>query len=97
VAKKVAMQMQIAYLPMHEAHLSFLQNSKKTARKQYKENHKLIEAAMLQHYIFGKTWDEVSQNHGFQTTTDFLHLNSWGANTIANLVVDWIKTNTTIS
>lgn len=93
VAKKVAMQMQIAYLPMHETHLAFLQNSEKTASKKYKENHKLIEAAMLQHYIFGKTWDEVSQNHGFQTLTDFLHLNSWGANTIANLVEEWIKKN----
>ena len=91
VAKKVAHSTQIAYLPMYETHLAYLESSNNTARKKYKENHKLIESAMLQHYIFGKTWDEVSQNHGFQTLTDFLHLNSWGANTIADLVEQWIK------
>lgn len=91
VAKKVALQNQIAYLPMYEEHLAYLQKSGTIPRKSYKEKHKLIESAMLQHYIFGKSWDEVSRNHGFQTLTDFLHLNSWGANALANLVVAWIK------
>ncbi|GAB4484611.1 MAG: hypothetical protein OHK0045_00560 [Raineya sp.] len=91
VVKKVAHQKQVAYLPMYETHLAYLEASNKTARKKYKENHKLIESAMLQHYIFGKTWDQVSKSHGFQTLTDFLHLNSWGANTLANLVGNWVK------
>lgn len=90
VVKKLAEEMRADYLPMYETHLAYLENSKRVARKKYKENHKLIEAAMLQHYIFGKTWDEISRNHGFLTTTDFLHLNSWGASTIASLVENWI-------
>ena len=91
VAEKVAKKTAIAYLPLYETHLAYLQETNQKACKKYKEKHKLIESAMLQHYIFGKSWDEISKNHGFQTLTDFIHLNSWGANTIANLVEKWIK------
>jgi len=91
VAKKVAERTAIEYLPFYETHLAYLQETAQKVRKKYKEKHKLIESAMLQHYIFGKSWDEVSKNHGFQTLTDFIHLNSWGANTIANLIENWVR------
>lgn len=93
VVKKVAQKYQVGYLPFYEKHVAFLEQ-KPATRKQYHPNHKLIELAMFQRYILGRTWDEIAQTHGFHTVTDFIHLNSVGAKILAELVCEWIEPTT---
>ncbi|MCS6795863.1 MAG: GDSL-type esterase/lipase family protein [Raineya sp.] len=90
VVKKVAQKYQVAYLPLYEKHVEFLEKQS-PIRKEYHPNHKLIELAMFQKYILQRTWDEIAKTHGFHTVTDFIHLNSIGAKMIAELVCEWIE------
>lgn len=90
VLKRVAEKNQIDYLPFYELHKEYLE--KRTSKpKKNKDEHKLIEMAMLQRYIFGRSWNAISKTHGFLTLTDYIHLNDWGANNIAQLIENWIK------
>lgn len=90
VVKRVARKHQVDYLPLYEKHVAFLEQ-KPPIRKQYHPKHKLIELAMFRRYILGKTWDEIARIHGFHTVTDFIHLNSIGAQMIADLICQWIE------
>ncbi len=93
VVKKVAQKYCVDYLPFYEKHVAFLEQKPPT-RKQYRPKHKLIELAMFQRYILGRTWNKIAQIHGFHTITDFIHLNSVGAKILAELVCEWIEANT---
>jgi lysophospholipase L1-like esterase len=90
IVKKVAEKFQVSYLPFFETHVQFLSENVKFPKKNRAE-HKLIELSMLQHYIFGRSWDDISKTHGFLTLTDYIHLNCWGADKIAQMVTNWIQ------
>jgi len=90
IVKRVAEKKEVAYLEFYETQKEFLEKNIQKPKKN-RDQHKLIELAMLQHYVFGRSWDAISKTHGFLTLTDYIHLNSWGAKTIALLVQNWVK------
>jgi lysophospholipase L1-like esterase len=92
VLRRVTSKEYTDYLPFYELHKEYLEKNILRPKKN-KEEHKLIELAMLQHYIFKRSWDSISKAHGFLTLTDYIHLNNWGAKNIARLIEDWINTN----
>ena len=45
---------------------------------------------IFSHLLLGTSFDKIASNNGFLILTDFLHLNSYGANLIADLIQKWI-------
>jgi acyl-CoA thioesterase I len=44
----------------------------------------------LRHYFLWQSWDQISRVYGFQFHTDGIHLNTSGAEVVANLVQGWL-------
>jgi lysophospholipase L1-like esterase len=89
--KKLAENEQVMYLPVREKQKEFLLKKPKSLKHTFEETYKLLNYSVVGHYIFGKTWDEITTKHGFQLTPDNLHQNSIGGGMIRDLVKDAVN------
>ncbi len=81
---------QVNYLPVREKQKGFLQKNPKSLKHTFEETYKLLTYSVIGHYIFGKTWDEMTARHGYQLTPDNLHQNSISGGMIRDLVKESI-------
>jgi lysophospholipase L1-like esterase len=91
VIKEVAIKQQLNYIAVHETMTDYLK--KKNTKPNLCLNHNLLYVmykGILLHYILGRSFDEISTSNGFVLLTDFLHLNSKGAEMIADLVQEFV-------
>jgi lysophospholipase L1-like esterase len=91
VIKEVSIKVRLNYIAVHEAMTDYLK--KKNTKTNLRLNHNLLYVmvkGILLHYIFGRSFDEISKSNGFVLLTDFLHLNSKGAEMIADLIQDFV-------
>ena len=91
VIKEIASREGVNYLPLHEVMTNFLKS--RDSRPKLSLNNNLLFAqykGILLHYIFGKSFDDISTSNGFLLLTDFLHLNCRGAEMIADLIQDFV-------
>jgi lysophospholipase L1-like esterase len=86
--KQLAENEQVVYLPVREGQKKFLLKNPKPLKHSFEETYKLLNYSVMGHYLFGKTWDEMTIKHGFQLTPDNLHQNSIGGGMIRDLVKD---------
>lgn len=84
--KQLAENENIMYLPVREKQKEFLLKNPKPLEYTFEETYKLLNHSVIGHYIFGKTWDEMTTKHGFQLSPDNLHQNSLGGGMIRDLV-----------
>jgi len=94
VIRRVAREETIAYLPLHERMVAYLQEhegerAQLPPRLEYHEDLTSVDNAIALHAT-GLSWDEVSRRNGLLVTTDCLHLNSVGAGMIADLIEAWL-------
>ena len=45
---------------------------------------------LARHYLLGKSFDEISEDNGFLYLIDLLHINTRGAETVADLIEGFI-------
>jgi lysophospholipase L1-like esterase len=88
--KQLAENEQVVYLPVREIQKEFLVKNPKPLKHTFEETYKLLNHSVIGHYIFGKTWDEMTTKHGFQLTPDNLHQNSTGGGMIRDLVKGFV-------
>jgi lysophospholipase L1-like esterase len=88
--KQLAENENIMYLPVREQQKEFLLKNPKPLEHTFEETYKLLNHSVIGHYIFGKTWDEMTTKHGFQLTPDNLHQNSIGGVMIRDLVKGFV-------
>lgn len=91
VIKEVAIKEGLDYIAVHETMTDYLK--KKNTRPNLRLNHNLLYImykGILLHYVFGQSFDEISRSNGFVLLTDFLHVNSKGAEMIADLIQDFV-------
>ncbi len=88
--KQLATDEQLIYLPVREKQKEFLQNNPQLLKHKFEETYKLLNFSVINYYLLGKNWDEISTKHGFQLTPDNLHQNSIAGGMIRDLVKDAI-------
>ena len=80
-----------AYIPLNERMDFYLRGRQaKTRKYDFAACEKLMNISMMKHYLFKKSFDEISAANGFYLVTDFLHLNSVGAGMIADGIGEFI-------
>jgi len=97
VVRRIAHEENVDYLPLHEEMLAYLHVHEEDRAKlgpmlEYRDGlHNTANALGL--HSSGLSWDEVSARNGLLLLTDTLHLNSKGANIVADLVEGWLLKN----
>jgi lysophospholipase L1-like esterase len=92
IVKEVAFEGGVAYLPLNERMLAFLQAAGREPRTHFRPGISLTVTAALQHFLLRRSFDAISRSRGLQLTTDTLHLNETGAQMIADLVAEFLGT-----
>jgi hypothetical protein len=88
--KQLATAEQLIYLPVREKQKDFLQNNPQPLKHTFEKTYKLLNFSVINYYLLGKNWDEISTKHGFQLTPDNIHQNSIAGGIIRDLVKDAI-------
>jgi lysophospholipase L1-like esterase len=92
--RRVAQDENVDYLPLHEEMIAYLLTHEEDRAKlgpmlEYRDGlHNTANALGL--HSTGLSWDEVSKRNGLLLLTDTLHLNSKGANIVADLIEGWL-------
>lgn len=87
--KKIAKEMNVAYLPVNEEMIQYLQ--KHPSNPKYPLEKRLVQLAAVKYYFAGKSFDEISRENGFTLMIDHIHLNTKGAKIVANLVINFLR------
>ncbi|MHA1743230.1 MAG: SGNH/GDSL hydrolase family protein [Candidatus Heimdallarchaeota archaeon] len=89
IIEKVAKQEGVAYLPVNEEMIAYLR--KNPSKSKFNYSIRLVERAIYHRYVRKQDLDEISKKFGFSLLTDQIHLNSKGAEIVANLVCDFLR------
>lgn len=87
---KIASDTRCSYLPLFEQMIEFLRNNPSYTRFHYAHWQSLGFKAILNHFLLGKSWDEISIMNGFRLHTDYLHLNTAGALMVVDLIEKFV-------
>ena len=86
--KALADEFNVDYLPVYETMEQFLRTHQRESGVAFDESRAsaMMMWAMWDHNVRDCSWDDVSARHGLLLTTDTIHLNSRGAEIIADLI-----------
>ena len=95
IVHKVASQLEVTYLPLHEMMAERLNKNENNARYSYEKYFIGIIKGIMRHYILRRSWDDIARGSGFSLHVDYLHLNTAGAQLVADLVVEFLQSTLT--
>ncbi len=78
------------YLPLNEKMTAYLKENPRRPRHSYSEGQFLMYTGIFEHFIFGRSFDEIAEENGFLLLTDFLHLNGRAAGMVTELIAGFI-------
>jgi acyl-CoA thioesterase I len=81
----------VSYLPLYETMVSYLAENPANPVHDFAKTRSLMMASIVRHYLLGQSWDRIGEINGFALHTDHLHLNSVGAQMIAELIVGFAR------
>lgn len=91
IIREVALREGVAYLPLHETVTDYLKEQKHRPGLTYdKKWRSVMYKGIFLHILLGKSFDKISSSNGFLIVTDFLHLNSRGAEMVADLIEGFV-------
>ena len=90
IIQNVADEYEITYLPLHETMSAYLAEYPAGEKHDFAEMRSLMMKAILRHYVLKQNWNKIGNTNGFELHTDHLHLNSRGAEMIADIVADYV-------
>ncbi|MEO3785230.1 SGNH/GDSL hydrolase family protein [Actinocorallia sp. B10E7] len=88
--KETAARAQVGYIPVHEQAVDFLRKSG-GAGTPYGFDFAVALAAGAEHYLLGRSWDDISHGNGLELLVDHLHLNDRGGAIVTGLVARWLS------
>ncbi len=91
----IAKETNVAYLPLHEKMIDFLRDTPGTPTYPYEKYYIGIFKALMSRYLLRKDWDDIARNSGFSLHVDYIHLNTVGAQMIADLICEFIQSGLT--
>ncbi len=91
VIKKVSFEYKINCLPIRSQQKEYLTKNPSLTPFRFEQYFILLNKSVLLHYIFGFSWDKISNLHKTQLSPDFLHQNSKAGKMIKEQVLNWIN------
>ncbi|MFI7549355.1 SGNH/GDSL hydrolase family protein [Micromonospora sediminimaris] len=91
VIQQTATRAEVDYLPVHEQLVDILRQ-RVTDPAPYDFSFPLAFGAATQHYLLGRSWDEVARDGGRELLVDHVHLNDRGGAIITELAAEWLAT-----
>ena len=90
IVKEVALAEKITYLPLNERMDEIIAKRKMKNTPVYDENMYLMFKGIVQHYLFGQSYDEIASSNNYMFITDTLHLNCVGAAMMADMIEEFV-------
>jgi lysophospholipase L1-like esterase len=91
IVKEVAEETDSTYLPLHEEMIEYLHKTHGSAKYPYEKYKIGIIKGIISRYLFRRSWDDIARGSGFTLHVDYLHLNTAGAQMVADLISDFIR------
>lgn len=91
IVKEVAMSEKVTYLPLSERMDEIIAKRGGGNAPEYNDNLHLMFKGIVQHYLFGLSYDEIAASNNYIFITDTLHLNCAGAVLMADMVENFVK------
>jgi acyl-CoA thioesterase I len=88
--KSCATKLGVAYLPVFERMEAFVR-TRQSRRGRLFVGASLMPSAMWDHFVLKRGWDAISERNGFLLLTDGFHLNTRGAQIVAHVIEDWLR------
>lgn len=93
VIKKIAEISNVSYLPFNEKLKAYLKGKGHTRGRSLKNGSKMLEKAIIQHFVYGYSLDRIAHLNGFLLLTDGMHLNSTSGMMAAHQIELFLKKN----
>jgi len=94
IGKETAFAEKAYYIPLHERMCAYIEAAPKKKCLPFDQVGRAIKRSIRDHYMFGKSWDEISAGNGYHLMLDGIHFNSHGATMMADLVERFIRDGT---
>lgn len=98
VVREMAAVHDVAYLPLHETVIAFLEASPTSSNRPFdgafRQTIQGTMAAVIRHRFQSKSWDQIASQEGFALLIDQIHLNDRGAVMITDLIEGWLSQQT---
>jgi lysophospholipase L1-like esterase len=92
IIRDVAAEEKVDYLPLNETMSRRIEVRSARPVVRYEGDTDMpMYLVLAKHYLLRKTYDKISEENGFLYLTDLLHLNTRGAETVADLIEEFIK------
>ncbi|MFW9807233.1 MAG: SGNH/GDSL hydrolase family protein [Candidatus Thorarchaeota archaeon] len=95
IVNEVAEETGVTYLPLHEKMVEYLQDGSAEPSYPYEKYLIGIIKGIMYHYLLRKSWDEIASSSGFSLHVDYLHLNTAGAQIVADMITEFIQSTLT--
>ena len=89
--KEIAVQEQVAYVPLHERQEEYLRKAQHTEGRPYDDNRMLLLTYFLRRSVLRRSLDTISKENGFLLTIEGVHLNSQGARIVADEIEHFLR------
>ncbi|MBN2503516.1 MAG: SGNH/GDSL hydrolase family protein [Anaerolineales bacterium] len=90
IIQEVAAEMEVAYLPLNERMTAYLQDHHTNQKYPFEKWDIAMALLGVKHLVLHTELDRISSEHGFVLHVDHLHLNTRGAEMIADLIAEFI-------
>lgn len=91
--KEIAQNEDLIYLPLREMQKEYLKQNPPQSKYTYEDTFMVMNLSILKNIFLERSWDKISEEHGFMLTPDNIHQNSISGKMILELVQNFIKTN----
>jgi len=92
IIREVAAEQNVALLPLNRTMDKNLVKKLTPLKVRYKGPPDMVMyKALARHYLLGKSFDEISEDNGFLYLIDLLHINTRGAETVADLIENFLS------
>jgi lysophospholipase L1-like esterase len=92
IIREVSQAEGVTYLPLNERITKYLKEENQVPALTYEKGWMgVMYKGIFLHFLFGKSFDDLSESNGFLIVTDFLHLNNRGAEMVAELIEGFVR------
>ncbi len=89
VLRRVAAEAGVAVIPLFDATAAELPAEQ--AGPKFDGTHRVMNRAILSHWLLHTSWDKISEKNGLTLQTDHAHLNNRGAAIVASHIADYLR------
>ncbi|MDF1539568.1 MAG: GDSL-type esterase/lipase family protein [Candidatus Thorarchaeota archaeon] len=89
--KDVAHQFALSYIPFNEQMVECTKRNSSQAKLAFDKRIRAMFKATIKHYVFGRRWNQISTDSGFNLLIDNIHLNTIAASMASDLIHSFIS------